>query len=130
MTSAEPGGTEPRTAKADAMAFLQAALARSPVPATQVARMAHERGLSPKAIRAAREALGVAIERNGFGPGGRSLWALPGGMDAPGPREAEDEACPRLRLPSATIEGPGTSASSEEEPTMSEGGSPADHRRV
>ena len=111
MTGAEPAGTERRTAKADAMAFLQAALAGASVPATQVARMAHEHGLSPKAIRSAREALGVAIARNGFGPGGRSLWALPGGMDAPppGPREGDrGQACDEV------------SASREEEPTMSE----------
>ena len=58
-----------RTAKADAMVFLQAALAGDPVPATEVSRMAHEHGLTAKAIRSAREALGVRIARNGFGPG-------------------------------------------------------------
>ena len=58
-----------RTAKADAMEFLQAALAGDPVPATEVNRMARERDLTIKAIRSAREALGVQIERNGFGPG-------------------------------------------------------------
>ena len=56
-----------RTAKAVAMAFLQAALPSDPVLATEVSRVAHERGLTPKAIRSAREALGVKIERNGFG---------------------------------------------------------------
>ena len=68
---------ERRTAKADAMKFLQAALAADPVLATEVSRLAHERGLTPKAIRSAREALGVKIERNGFAPGSRSLWSLP-----------------------------------------------------
>ena len=68
---------ERRTAKADAMEFLQAALAGDPVPATEVSRMAHEHGLTAKAIRSAREALGVEIERNGFGPGSKSLWSLP-----------------------------------------------------
>src|SRR4029077_18178016 len=77
MTRAETAGTETRTAKADAMEFLQAALAGDPVPATEVSRMAHEHGLTPKAIRSAREALGVKIERNGFGPGSKSLWSLP-----------------------------------------------------
>ena len=67
-----------RTAKADAMEFLQAALAGDPVPATDVNRMARERGLTAKVVRSAREALGVEIERNGFGPGSRSLWSLPG----------------------------------------------------
>ena len=117
MTSAEPGGTEPRTAKADAMAFLQAALAGAPVPATQVSRMAHEHGLSPKAIRAAREALGVAIARNGFGPGGRSLWALPG------------DGCPwsPRRRPGASLR------RGQREPgggSHHGRGPPADHRRV
>jgi hypothetical protein len=77
MTRAETAGTEPRTAKASAVAFLQAALAGDPVPATQVSRMAHEHGLTAKAVRMGREALGVEIERNGFGPGSRSLWSLP-----------------------------------------------------
>src|SRR6185503_3634000 len=64
--------------KEDAMEFLQAALAGDPVPATEVNRMARERDLTIKAIRSAREALGVKIARNGFGPGSRSLWSLPG----------------------------------------------------
>ena len=70
---------ERRTAKADAMEFLRGVLAGDPVPATEVNRMAHEHGLTAKAIRAAREALGVEIARNGFGPGSRSLWSLPRG---------------------------------------------------
>ena len=77
MTRAETAGAETRTAKADAMEFLQAALAGDPVPATEVNRMAHEHGLTAKVVRAAREALGVKIERNGFGPGSIVLWSLP-----------------------------------------------------
>src|SRR5258707_14944505 len=79
MTRAETAGAETRTAKADAIEFLQAALAGDPVPATEVSRMAHEHGLTAKVVRAAREALGVKIERNGFGPGSRSVGSLPGG---------------------------------------------------
>ena len=68
----------PTTAKADAMEFLQAALTGDhPVPVTEVNRMARERDLTIKAIRSAREALGVKIARNGFGPGSKSLWSLP-----------------------------------------------------
>ena len=44
MSITEAAG-ERRTAKADAMEFLQAALAGDPVPATEVNRMAHEHGL-------------------------------------------------------------------------------------
>jgi hypothetical protein len=80
----DAAGSELRTAKADAMEFLQAALAGGSVPATEVGRMAHEHGLTAKAIRSAREALGVEIARNGFGRGSKSLWSLPRGhIDAP-----------------------------------------------
>jgi hypothetical protein len=84
MTRAEIAGSETRTAKAGAMEFLQAALAGGSVPAAELSRRAHEHGLTAKAIRSAREALGVVIERNGFGPGGQSVWSLPGvHIDAP-----------------------------------------------
>ena len=45
--------------------------------------MAREHGLTDKAIRSAREALGVKINRNGFGPGSQSLWSLPGAHRCP-----------------------------------------------
>ncbi len=77
--AADAAGTETRTAKADAMDFLQAVLANGPMPATEVNRMAREHGLTTKAIRSAREALRVKIERDGFGPGSKSLWSLPKG---------------------------------------------------
>ena len=61
------------------MEFLQAVLTGGPLPAAEVNRMAREHGLTAKVIRSAREALGVKIERDGFGPGSKSLWSLPGG---------------------------------------------------
>ena len=77
--AADAAGVETRTAKANAVEFLQAALAGGPVPAAEVNRMAREHGLTPKAVRSGREALGVKIERDGFGPGSKSLWSLPKG---------------------------------------------------
>jgi AAA domain-containing protein len=77
--AAETAGSETRTAKAEAAEFLQAALADGPVPASEVNRMAREHGLTAKAVRSAREALGVKIDRDGFGPGSKSLWSLPKG---------------------------------------------------
>ena len=74
--AAEAAGTESRTAKAEAAAFLQSVLAGGPVGAADVNRMARDHGLTPKVIRSAREALGVKIERDGFGPGSKSLWSL------------------------------------------------------
>jgi hypothetical protein len=73
----DAAGSETRTAKADAMEFLSRALAGDPVPATEVSRMAKEHGLTDKALRSAREALGIKIARNGFGTGSQSVWSLP-----------------------------------------------------
>jgi hypothetical protein len=63
-------------ALAEATEFLRAVLADGPVPAAEVNRMAREHGLTTKVIRSAREALGVKIERDGFGPGSKSLWSF------------------------------------------------------
>jgi len=89
---------ERRTAKAEAIEFLQAALAGDPVPATEVSRMAKEHGLTDKALRSAREALAIKIERHGFGPGAHSLWSLPrrGHMDAQ-PSEVSENSRPKTK---------------------------------
>lgn len=75
--AADAAGPESRTIKAEAIEFLQGALAAGPAPANEVKRMAREHGLTDKAVRSAREALHITIERDGFGPGSVSLWALP-----------------------------------------------------
>jgi AAA domain len=77
--AADATGNEARTAKANAKEFLKTVLTSGSVPAAEVTRMAREHGLTNKVIRSAREALGVTIERDGFGPGSKSLWALPRG---------------------------------------------------
>jgi cell division protease FtsH len=45
--------------------------------ATDAKRLARDHGLIEKAIRSAREDLGVKIHRDGFGPGSKSWWSLP-----------------------------------------------------
>jgi putative DNA primase/helicase len=75
--AADAAGSEDRSAKSEAMEFLRNALAGGPAPAAEVDRIAHEHGITPKTLRSAREALRVRIERDGFGPGSRSLWSLP-----------------------------------------------------
>ena len=77
--AAEAAGGETRSGKAEAMEFIAAVLASGPAPAAEVLRMGREHGLTAKAIRSAREALGVKIERDGFGPGSKSLWSIPQG---------------------------------------------------
>jgi putative DNA primase/helicase len=79
VLAAEAAGTEGRTAKAEAVEFLQGVLAGGSLPAVDAKRMAREHGLTEKALRSARDALGVKIVRDGFGPGSKSLWSLPEG---------------------------------------------------
>ena len=57
--AADADGTETRTAKAEAKEFLQTALAGGSLPAAEVNRIAREHSLTAKAIRSARESLGV-----------------------------------------------------------------------
>jgi hypothetical protein len=75
--AADAASNETRTDKAEAVEFLVGALAGDPVPAAEINRMGREHGLTPKVIRSARETLGVNIDRDGFGPGSKSLWSLP-----------------------------------------------------
>jgi putative DNA primase/helicase len=77
--AADATGTESRTAKAETMEFLQEVLSGEPVPAAEINRLARVHGLTAKAVRSARLALGVEIKRDGFGPGSKSLWSLPKG---------------------------------------------------
>ena len=65
-----------RSAKAEATEFLRAALSEGAVPAGEISRMARDHGLTTKVVRSAREALGVKIDRDGFGPGSKSVWSL------------------------------------------------------
>ena len=77
--AADADGRETRTAKAEAIEMLRAAFAGGSIAAAEANRMAREHGLTPKAIRSARKALGVVIKRDGFGPGSKSLWSVPEG---------------------------------------------------
>jgi putative DNA primase/helicase len=77
--AAEAVGSGSRTAKSEAIQFLQAVLGDGPVPVKEIEKMASEHGLTPKVLRSARETLKVDINRDGFGPGSKSLWSLPGG---------------------------------------------------
>ena len=58
------------------MEFLRAALAGGPVAVAEIKQMAKQHGLTEKSLRSARETLRVKIDREGFGPGSKSLWSL------------------------------------------------------
>ena len=114
------------------MEFLRAALVGDPVPAAELIRVAHERGLTPKAIRSAREALGVEIARNGFGRGSRSLWSLPGGhIDAHLTPSEEGVSASREESNVSENRHPGDHGADAEAPMSGENGDRADpHRRA
>jgi hypothetical protein len=100
MTRAEIAGTETRTAKA--VRFLQAALTDHPVPAAQVTRVAHEHGLTAKAIRSARESLAVQVQRSGFGRAGKWLWSLPPRRHIDAPAQLQERDAPAGLTPDET----------------------------
>ena len=73
--SAMAGGAECKTAKAEAIDFLRAELADGPKPVGEVNKAATAAGHTPKAIRTAREALGITPQKAGMHEGW--LWGLP-----------------------------------------------------
>src|SRR5438094_9121956 len=80
---AHPAPEVDRAALADAMEFLRAALADGERPATEVLTEATALGIAEITLRRARKALRVNVRRQGFGPDGRFLLALPSnGSDA------------------------------------------------
>lgn len=66
-----------RTATDEAADWLRDTLESGPMPAGEVLKLAKLSGISEKAIRTARERIGIKPKRSGFGPGGRVTWALP-----------------------------------------------------
>jgi KaiC/GvpD/RAD55 family RecA-like ATPase len=75
--AADSAGLGSRTAKAEAIELLETALDGGPLPARDIRELARDHGITEKAIRMARGAIGVKIERDGFGPGSQSVWSLP-----------------------------------------------------
>lgn len=79
----------------EAIVFLRGALRDGPRPALEVEAEARAEALSLRTLRRARKELGVVAAREGFGPGGRWMWALPSPAtadddDATGADSAED----------------------------------------
>jgi hypothetical protein len=83
LLAAQVGDEGEPSATDEASDFLRNELADSPRPAKELQRRARDAGISDKALRRARERLGVRPHRSGFGPGGEWTWALP--IDAPRP---------------------------------------------
>jgi putative DNA primase/helicase len=86
--TAHCGGEDAKTAKAEAIEFLRAALDHGPVSSKDVKKEAGEAGISPKSLRSAREAMGIKPAKSGFAGGW--VWQLPPGSLPKMPYEAED----------------------------------------
>lgn len=78
-----------RTATGEAIGWLRETLAQGPIPAAEVMKLARLSGLSDKALRTARERLGIKPQRIGFGKGSSVQWGLP----MPIPAQSE-HTCP------------------------------------
>jgi putative DNA primase/helicase len=77
LGAAESTGS--RTTKEEATDLLRDILGQGEVPAEEVQQAARKAGITPKPLRAAREALKVRSRREGFGPGAVWYWSLPSG---------------------------------------------------
>ena len=66
-----------RSATDEAMDWLRVTLESASMPAGEVLKLAKLSGLSEKALRTARERLGIKPKREGFGPGSIVKWAMP-----------------------------------------------------
>ena len=86
-----------RTETDEAVDILRAELADGPRPARDVEAVATRSGIGRKALRRARDRLGVKPERTGSGPGGVWHWTLPASIDAPAtplmPLQIEGHLC-------------------------------------
>ena len=83
---AVPADDEERTAVEELREYLRGVLADGPRPAADLLRDAlRQFGVTERTVRRARAALGVVVDREGFGPGSRVLWSLPKPIpDVPG----------------------------------------------
>ena len=75
VVAALSDGDGGKTAKAEAVDFLEDALTAGPKPASEIQKLARDAGHTPKSLRSARAALGVKPTKAGFDGGW--VWALP-----------------------------------------------------
>ncbi len=69
-----------KKATSGAVDFLQQLLSEGPMDQTEIVRLGEEAGYSKKALRIAREKLGVTPKKEGFGAKGKWVWLPAGGV--------------------------------------------------
>lgn len=75
--AAESDSSSERSAVGEACEWLRGELALGPVPVKELEQRGVQEGIQSSTLRAARAALGIKPRREGFGPGGRWVVALP-----------------------------------------------------
>jgi hypothetical protein len=68
----------------EAKAFLHQHLTAQPVPARVLIKDAKVAGIASRTLHRAKDALGVQVQRQGWGQGGQWLWAAPVRQDPTG----------------------------------------------
>ena len=76
--AAEQEDANGRTERDDACDWLKEALTDGPVPSKELMKQAKENGIAERTLRRAKDSLKVAARRQGFGPGTKWFWELPG----------------------------------------------------
>lgn len=99
---------EERTMTDDAIDLLNDALSVGRVQARDIKRRAGEAGISDKALRIARNKLGIVVSRTGFGAEIQSFWALPGSAVLP------SEPISALQISGARMEVEGTNGGADD----------------
>jgi hypothetical protein len=79
ISADEPLAAAAKKVKSGASDFLQEVLRDGPVDHTEIVRLGEKAGYSEKALRTARDKLGVKPSKKGFGADGKWEWGLPGG---------------------------------------------------
>ena len=69
----------------EAKAFLRQHLAAHPVPARTLIKDAKTVGIASRTLHQAKDALGVQVQRQGWGQGGQWLWAVPTELESGAP---------------------------------------------
>jgi putative DNA primase/helicase len=78
ISADEALATATKRVTSGAVDFLQAALRQGPVDQTEIVRRGKEAGFTEKNLRSAREKLGAATRKEGFGAGGKWVWVPAG----------------------------------------------------
>lgn len=83
----------------EAKAFLRQHLGAQPVPARALIKDAKKVGITNRTLHRAKDALGVQVQRQGWGQGGQWLWAVSTEPESAAMASLASAGDPRKRIP-------------------------------